>query len=187
LATPVQRLLDLTLQHIDYLEDQVHQVEQWISVELQAQPCIQQLASVPGVGLVFASGIGAEIGSVQRFLQGVKWDARHKRWRAKNLRDAEDAVAKTAGLWWPRAASGDFEAEERRLAKSGNRYLRYYLIQASDKMRLAIPAYADYYARKYREVPKHRHKRALVLTARKSVGLFVGLLHRNEAYRSQET
>jgi hypothetical protein len=187
LALPVQRLLDLTLQHIGYLEDRIHQVEQWIAAELQAQPAIQKLASVPGVGLVFSSGIGAEIGSVQRFLQGVKWDARHKRWRAKNLRDAEDAVAKLAGLWWPRAASGDFEAEERRLAKSGNRYLRYYLIQAADKMRLAIPAYADYYARKYREVPKHRHKRALVLTARKSVGLFVGLLHRDEAYRSQET
>jgi len=43
-----------------------------------------------------------------------------------------------------------------------------------------------FYDRKYLEVNKHQHKRALVLTARKSVGLFVGLLHRNEAYRSEE-
>jgi hypothetical protein len=53
-------------------------------------------------------------------------------------------------------------------------------------MRKHIPDYADFYARKYREAAKHHHKRALVLTARKSVGLVVGLLHRNESYRSKE-
>jgi hypothetical protein len=72
------------------------------------------------------------------------------------------------------------------MAKTGNRYLRYYLIQAADKMRRNIPDYADFYARRYREATKHHHKRALVPTARKSVGLVVGLLHRNESYRSQE-
>lgn len=72
------------------------------------------------------------------------------------------------------------------MAKTGNRYLRYYLIQAADKMRKSIPDYAEFYARKYREASKHHHKRALVLTARKGVGLFVGLLHRNEPYRPQE-
>ena len=91
-----------------------------------------------------------------------------------------------AGLWWPRANSGDFEAEDRHLAKTGNRYLRYYFIQAADKMRQHIPDYADFYAGKYRQSSKHKHKRALVLTARKSVGLVVGLLHRNESYRSKE-
>ena len=95
-------------------------------------------------------------------------------------------MAKIAGLWWPRANSGDFEAEDRRMAKSGNRYLRYYLIQGSDRMRRHIPEYAAFYARKHKEAAKHHHKRALVLTARKSVGLVVGLLHRNEPYRSKE-
>ena len=95
-------------------------------------------------------------------------------------------MAKIAGLWWPRANSGDFEAEDRRMAKSGNRYLRYYVIQGSDRMRRHIPEYAAFYARKHKEASKHHHKRALVLTARKSVGLIVGLLHRNESYRSKE-
>ncbi len=53
-------------------------------------------------------------------------------------------------------------------------------------MRVHIPSYAAFYARKYKEVSKHHHKRALVLTARKSVGLVVGLLHRNETYRPEE-
>jgi hypothetical protein len=145
-----------------------------------------KLATIPGVGPVFSSGNGAEIGGTQRFLQGQKWDKKRKRYRPRNLRDAEDAVAKIAGLWWPRSNSGDFEAEDRRMAKTGNRYLRYYLVQAANLMRRHIPEYAAFYRRKYREASKHHHKRALVLTARKSVGLVVGLLHRNEAYRPRE-
>ena len=135
---------------------------------------------------LLGAAIAAEIGSIQRFLQGSKWDKQRKRFRPRNLRDAEDAVAKIAGLWWPRADSGDFVAQDRRLAKSGNRYLRYYFIQAANLLRRFEPEYADFYARKYREAAKHRHKRALVLTARKSVGLIVGLLHRDEPYRSKE-
>jgi hypothetical protein len=185
LALPVQRILDLTLQHIRFLEDQLDQVNAWIAAELEAYPAISQLATIPGVGPVFSSGIGAEIGSVRRFLQDPKWDRKRKRYRPRNLRDAEDAVAKIAGLWWPRSDSGDFQAEDRRMAKTGNRYLRYYLIQAANHMRKYIPEYVAYYARKFREASKHHHKRALVMTARKSVGLVVGLLHRNEPYRSK--
>ena len=186
LTLPVQRILDLTLEHIRFLEAQVEQVNRWIATEVQTHPSITQLATIPGVGPVFSSGIGAEIGDTQRFLQGYKWDKKHKRHRPRNLRDAEDAVAKIAGMWWPRTSSGDFEAEDRRMAKTGNRYLRYYLIQAANLMRQRIPEYTQFYDRKYHEASKHHHKRALVLTARKSVGLVVGLLHRNEPYRSPE-
>jgi hypothetical protein len=186
LTLPVQRILELTLDHIRFLEGQIQQVEAWIAAELVSHSAIRQLATIPGVGPVFSSGIGAEIGNTQRFLQGTKWDKRRRRYRPRNLRDAEDAVAKLAGLWWPRSDSGGFEAEERRMARSGNRYLRYYFIQASNHMRLNISDYADFYDRKYRQASKHHHKRALVLTARKSVGLVVGLLHRDEPYRSKE-
>jgi hypothetical protein len=178
--------LDLTLDHIHFLESQIARVEDWIITELQPYSSIMKLATIPGVGPVFSSGNGAEIGGTQRFLQGQKWDKKRKRYRPRNLRDAEDAVAKIAGLWWPRSNSGDFEAEDRRMAKTGNRYLRYYLVQAANLMRRHIPEYAAFYRRKYREASKHHHKRALVLTARKSVGLVVGLLHRNEAYRPRE-
>jgi len=186
LVLPVQRILDLTLDHIRFLEAQLEQVDYWIAAELENHPVIAQLATIPGVGPVFSSGLGAEIGGIQRFLQGQKWDKKRKRYRPRNLRDAEDAVAKIAGLWWPRADSGDFEAQDRHMAKSGNRYLRYYIIQAANLMRLHIPEYAKFYARKHKESSKHHHKRALVLTARKSVGLVVGLLHRDEPYRSKE-
>jgi hypothetical protein len=186
LTLPLHRILNLTLDHIRFLETQLDQVNHWIATELESHSDIAQLATIPGYGSVFSSGVGAEIGGIHRFLQGQKWDRKRKRHRSRNLRDAEDAVAKIAGLWWPRAGSGEFEAEDRRMAKSGNRYLRYYLIQGADHMRKSISEYRDFYKRKFREASKHHHKRALVLTARKSVGLVVGLLHRNEPYRSKE-
>jgi len=186
LTLPVHRILGLTLDHIRFLEGQIARTEDWIAAEVQSLPAIMKLATIPGVGPVFSSGLGAEIGDTQRFLQGQKWDKKRKRYRSRNLRDAEDAIAKIAGLWWPRSDSGNFEAEDRRMAKTGNRYLRYYLIQAANLMRKHIPEYKAFYRRKCREASKHHHKRALVLTARKSVGLVVGLLHRNEAYRPRE-
>lgn len=186
-AVPAQRILLISLEHISSLETQIQQVEEWIEAEVSAHhPEVPNLATVPGLGLILAASIAAEIGGIERFFSGQKWDKHHKRWRPKNLRDVEDAVAKMAGLWWPRSDSGDFQSEDRKMAKTGNRYLRYALIQAANGMRRHIPAYSQFYSNKFRQATKHKHKRALVLTARKSVGLFVGLLHRNEAFRSME-
>jgi hypothetical protein len=187
LSQPVQHTLDLVMRHIEFIESLIQQVEKWIAADAQAHhPEVQLLSSIRGIGLVFASGIAAEVGDVERFLSGQKWDPKRQCYRPKNLRDAEDAIAKFAGLWWPRSSSGDFEAEERRLAKTGNAYLRYYLIEAADSLRQHIPSFAAYYQKKLLEVNKHNHKRALILSARKSLGLYVGLLHRHEAYRPEE-
>jgi hypothetical protein len=186
LAAPVQQILGLLEETITFLEQQCQQVEGWIRIEAERHPSVAHLASIPGLGWLTASGIAAEIGDLERFFEGPKWDRRRKRYRPKTQRDVEDSVAKFAGLWWPRHASGSFQAEDSHLSKKGNRYLRYYLIEAANRMRLRIPAYQTFYAKKYQEVPKHRHKRALVLTARKGLGLMVGLLHRQENYRPQE-
>src|SRR5699024_3686509 len=108
------------------------------------------LLSIPGIGPVFAAGIMAEIGSIDRF-------------------DHEAQLAKYAGLHWPKHRSGNHQREHTPMSKSGNRYLRYYLVQAANSVRHHIPEYTDYYNKKYNEVPKTQHKRALVLTARKFV------------------
>lgn len=180
-------LLTMTIAHIAFIEKQAAQVEHSMEQEVYTHhPEVVHLMNIRGIGIVFAAGIAAEIGDLYRFFDGQKWDKRKKRFRDKNLRDVEDAVAKYAGLWWPRKESGDFQGQERRMNKNGNHYLLYYLIEAADKLRQYLPEYQAFYQSKYRETKKHQHKRALVLTARKSVGLFVGLLHRNEPYRSPE-
>ncbi len=66
--------------------------------------------------------------------------------------------------------------------RAGNPYLRYYLGEAANSVRKHIPEYAEYYAKKYAEVSKHQHKRALALTSRKFVRLVFGLLVKNQLY-----
>ncbi|MFD2118169.1 IS110 family transposase [Paenibacillus yanchengensis] len=123
----------------------------------------QTLQTIPGIGPVFAAGIIAEIGPIERF-------------------EDETKIAKYAGLYWRKHQSGRFTADDTSLSRNGNQYLRYYLVEAANSVRRQIPEYGQYYAKKYQEVPKHQHKRALVLTARKFVRLVDALLRKNQIY-----
>ena len=60
--------------------------------------------------------------------------------------------------------------------------LRYYLIQTAGSVVRRCPEYMDYHSKKFTEVPKHQHKRALALTARKLIRLILGLLAKNQLY-----
>lgn len=121
------------------------------------------LQSIDGIGPVFAGGIIAEIGDIAAF-------------------HSSDALAKYAGLYWKHNDSGDFSGEDTPMSKAGNRYLRYYLGEAANSMRKHNTEYGAYYCKKYNEVPKHQHKRALALTSRKFVRLVYGLLAKNQLY-----
>jgi DNA uptake protein ComE-like DNA-binding protein len=123
----------------------------------------QSLISIPGIGPVYASAILAEIGSVKAFR-------------------SHDAIAKYAGLVWNPNQSGDFQAEDTFLSKAGNRYLRYYLIEAANSVKNHSATYNDFYYKKFAEVKKHQHKRALALTSRKLIRLVFGLLDKNQLY-----
>ncbi len=124
------------------------------------------LKSIDGIGPVLAAGIIAEIGDIQAF-------------------HSSDALAKYAGLTWSQNDSGDFRSEDNHMHKAGNTYLRYYLGEAANSVRRHVPEYRDYYAKKFSEVPKHQHKRALALTSRKFVRLVFGLLVKNQLYTGE--
>lgn len=187
LALPIQHGLETLLATIGHLEQQIKTVEHWID-ELVAKdyPEIAWLDSLPGVGKVLACGIAAEIAGIQRFTDPPIYDRRRNAWRTRRSSEVADAVAKYAGLWWPKNASGQFEAEERVLSREGNAYLRYYILQAADRMRLRIPSFKAYYLQKYGQAHRHKHKRALVLTGCKALDLCVTLLRRREVYRPEE-
>ena len=123
----------------------------------------QILKSIPGIGPVYAAGILAEIGSVRCF-------------------NSNNALAKYSGIIWRDNQSGEFDSEDTPMIKAGNRYLRYYLIQAAGSVVRYCPEYEEYYNKKFAEVPKHQHKRALALTARKLIRLIFGLLDKNQLY-----
>ena len=127
----------------------------------------QSLISIPGIGPVLASGILSEIGTITSF-------------------DSNDALAKYAGLTWRVTQSGNYSSNTTRMTKTGNKYLRYYLIEAANSVKNHIPEYKEYYYKKYGEVTTHQHKRALALTSRKFVRLVFGLLTKNQIYSSHK-
>lgn len=151
--------------NISALEKSLKNIES--SIQKQVQNNFKNeytiLTSIPGIGPVTAAGIIAEIGDINRF-------------------SSDDALAKFAGLFWSQYQSGEFEAENTNLKKSGNSYLRNYLCQAANSMRLFNPDFNLFYTRKFKEVSKHQHKRAIVLTARKAVRVIFALLHDNHLY-----
>jgi transposase len=162
-AAIIHDIISLNLRHMSLLQDLIRRVENAIAQQMDNIP--QTIDTIPGIGPVFAAGIIAEIGDLARF----------------DFNEAK--VASYAGLKWPRSQSADFEAEDTKLSRSGNRFLRYYFCEAAQVVRLHVPEYRIYYNRKFREVRRHQHKRAIVLTARKLVRLVVRLLTTNQPYR----
>lgn len=123
----------------------------------------QCFTSIPGIGHVFAAGVLSEIGTIKAF-------------------KSHESLAKYAGIIWPPNESGKFKADDKRLSKQGNAYLRYYLIEAANSVKNHLPDYKAFYNKKYTEASTHKHKRALALTSRKLIRLIYGLLDKNQLY-----
>ena len=164
----VDIILAMYADMIKTLSKQVKSLDKSIERLIEAIPEADCLRSVPGIGPVYAAGIIAEIGQIERFSDDTK-------------------IAKYAGFHWKRKQSGDFEASRTPLSRNGNRYLRYYLVEAANSVKMREPVYNAFYYKKYAEVPKHQHKRALVLTARKLVRLVDVLLRNRQLYTPQRS
>lgn len=167
MVEPVNLILSSSLLSIRTLAAQLKPIEKAIAAELEATPP-QTLSTIPGLGPVFTAGIVSEIGDVGRF-------------------EREESLAKFAGLTWRRHQSGEFEGEERPLTKTGNAYLRYYMVEAANSVRLSCPEFGSYYQKKFREATHHKHRRALVLTARKLVRLVHSMLRSGRIYQPAGT
>lgn len=165
LQEPLRLVLGTTLASIRTYQQQLKNLDKTIAQELTSIP--QTLSSVPGLGPVWTAGIIAELGDISRF-------------------DDHGAIAQYAGLTWPSNQSGDFLAEDTEMSKRGNSYLRYYLVEAANSVRVYCPEFARYYASKYAETSRHAHKRALVLTARKLVRLIDVVLRQARTYQPPE-
>lgn len=159
--------VDLTLstyyQQIKMYQSQIKQFDKTIDQLAETLPAIKCLRSIPGVGPVYAAGIAAEIGQIERF-------------------GSDASIAKYAGIVWLRNQSGHYEQEVKKRPKSGDQYLRFYLVEAADSVRQHDQVFADFYAKKYKEVNNHQHQRACVLTARKLIRVIFTLLKNGQLY-----
>ena len=157
----VNQVMAVSIAGMRALEAQIKQLDKAIESQFEIIP--NTLTSIPGIGKVYSAGIISEIGDIHRF-------------------KSQAAVAKYAGLAWSQHQSGKFEGEATHMIKSGNRYLRYYLLEAANSVRRYDSEYRRYYNLKFKEVNKFQHKRALALTARKLVRLVFKLLKENRLY-----
>jgi transposase len=157
----VNQALSLYVSLIQTLKAQIDALDTSIEKHFDIIP--NELKTIPGIGKVYSAGIIAEIGDIGRF-------------------DSHASLAKYAGLVWSQHQSGNYEAESTHLIKSGNRYLRYYLLEAANSVRRCDSEFKRYYDLKYKEVNVGQHKRALALTARKLVRLVFRLLKDNRLY-----
>jgi len=186
LIPTVSTALRLTLEHVHFLEQQRKSYKRLIENELALLPEANLALAERGLGPILTAGVLGEIQDTRRFTTGRKFDHGKKQWRERNYRDGQAAVAKMAGLWWPRNASGRFEGDDRHLARERNPYLRYWFVQAAYSLKRHRDDYAAYYDRKHGEANKHPHKHALILTARKAVRLVFALLHEGQMARLEE-
>ncbi|WP_279230380.1 IS110 family transposase [Thermohalobacter berrensis] len=155
-------LLATSIESIRSIKSQIKQLDKSIAKLLDGIP--NTIQTIPGIGPVYCSGILAEIGDIHRF-------------------KSQASIAKYAGLTWSKKhQSGKFKANEINMIRYGNRYLRYYLVKAAISVKNHESGFNAYYHKKYHEVPKHQHKRALVLTARKLVRLVDALLRNDQIY-----
>lgn len=186
LRTTINLTLQMTLEHIRFLQNQHHAYFSLIETELDRLPEARPALDYHGLGAALVGGCLGEIQDTRRFTTGRKFDRRTHQWRERTYRDGQAAVAKLAGLWWPRNSSGRFEGQDRHLGRERNPYLRYWFTQAAYSLKGKQEEYAAYYQRKYHEVTKHQHKRALILTARKAARLIFALLHKGQMARLEE-
>jgi len=167
LADPLNATIAASLNCIKALEREVKSLDKAIEKAVKALETheFQCALSIKGIGPVFAAGIVAEIGDITKF-------------------NNQAALAKYAGLTWRKNQSGNFTACETFMTKTGNKYLRYYLLEATNSILKHNAEYYAFYRKKYDEALLHKHKRALALTSRKLVRLIFALLRNNQLYTS---
>lgn len=181
LAEALDQVLHFTLTLLRTLTDNQRAYRQLLEAELATLPEAQRALDFKGLGPILVGGCLAEIQDTTRFTTGTKFDRRTHTDRPRTYRDGQAAVAKLAGLWWPKRDSGRVHGLQPHLARERNPYLRFWLVQAAYSLQRYQPEYQQFYNQKYRETQQHPQRRALLLTARKATRLIFALLHKGRA------
>lgn len=128
LYDPLNATIAASLNCIKALEREVKALDKAIEKAVKGfgNHQYQCLMSIPGIGPVLAAGIIAEIGDITKF-------------------NNQACVAKYAGLTWRKKQSGNFTADNTFLTKTGNKYLRYYLLEACSSIIRHVDEYKVYY------------------------------------------
>ena len=165
---PITISITASINLIKCIENQIKMIDKAIVKEMKGLYPNEYLSlmSIKGIGPVFAAGILCEIGDISYF---------------KN----DSSLARYAGFYWKKNDSGKFTSDTKYSAYSCNKYLKYYITQATQMSVMHNFDYtSDFYRKKYNEAATHKHRRALVLTSRKLIRLIFVLLRDKKLYVS---
>lgn len=153
-------LIDRELSFIDSINTYVKDIEQLISENFKENKNAQLLKTIPGIGQFFAMLIEAEIGDISRFKD-------------------ESKLACYAGLV-PSTYSSGGKTVNGRIIKSGNKFLRWSLIEA-----VAPAIKADEYLRfEYDELRKRMNwNKAKTAMGRRLLKIVFHCLRKKETYK----
>jgi len=119
--------LDGYLRTIDFLTDEVGQVERWLKERMKPSREARLLMDIPGIGQFGAALILAEIGDIRFF---------------RTKRKLSSFVGVVSG-----ARNSGEQVHNTRLKKDSNRYIRWFLSEAATKAAKVVPAWARLYER----------------------------------------
>ncbi|BDP91215.1 hypothetical protein EfmGK923_13880 [Enterococcus faecium] len=113
-------VLSVLVREIRALEKNIKELDKAIEQVIVVIPEYQCLTSIPGVGKVYAAGLIAEIGQIERFEDQTK-------------------LAKYAGLSWKVNQSGNYQSQNTPLTKQGN--LDYFSVLHFFKIEFIITCF----------------------------------------------
>jgi transposase len=164
LAMEERESVDAAMRHIEFLDQELAQVEKLIAQQALSWPEIRRLMTVPGVNLIGAASFIAAVGNPNRFLTSRK-------------------LVAYLGLDPRVRQSGDEPARSGRISKRGSPSARWALVEAAWTAVLQPgPLHAFYERIKARR----GHGKAVVATARKLAVLFWCMLTRDQDYAHQQ-
>jgi transposase len=152
------------LRHIEFLDQEIEQVDRLIAEQALQSPQVKRLMTVPGVNVICAAIFLAAVGDIRRF------------------KDSRKVVA-YLGLDPRVYQSGSGPARSGRISKQGSPRTRWALIEAARSVaQQPGPMHAFYERIRARK----GHNAAVVAVARKLAVLFYCMLTREEDYAHQQ-
>lgn len=151
--------LKLLMEQLEFLEKQLGIIDYEIA---NIMNCVNSvLVSLPGVGILLAANIHAEIGDIKRF-------------------KTSSQLASFAGIDPTVRQSGDFTGSKNKMSKKGSPYLRLALWQAAVTSVRFNPVLKEYYEQKLTE-GKH-HMTALGAVAMKLTRIIFAMLTKQKEF-----
>lgn len=155
-----QQVIEGNLAAIDLLDQLVKSLESIMTEQTRHDPLVSLLKTLPGVGLITAVTIRAELGEVERF-------------------GSADRAARWAGLT-PKVHVSDETVQHGSISRQGSPYLREAMVGAALRATRYSPRLRSFYQR----IAKRRGSgMARVALARKMLTIAYTMMIRGEPYR----